>query len=98
MDTLEALKARVEAFTAENMALKAQITSYYNANCALTRELYGLRAIVSTGYQVADRNLFLEAEFARLEAELVEKKKQLADVERCRQEILGILRKFPNRR
>jgi len=91
MDTLEALKARVEAFTAENMALKAQITSYYNANCALTHELYGLRAIVSTGYQVADRNLFLEAE-------LVEKKKQLADVERCRQEILGVLRKFPNRR
>jgi hypothetical protein len=101
-DTVESLKAQVAAFTAENLALKAQIAGYYNANCALGYRNSQLEQVGMTALGVAERNDFLEGEVVRLEDALTASKKEiaetLADTERIRQKILNALRDLPQRR
>lgn len=101
-DTIESLRAQVAAFTAENLALKAQIAGYYNANCALGYRNSQLEQVGATAVQVAQRNTFLEDEVIRLEDALTASKKEnaetLADTERVRQKIHAALRELPQRR
>jgi regulator of replication initiation timing len=101
-ETIESLKAQVSAFMAENLALKAQLTAYYNTNCALGHQNAQLREVGMTAAQVSDRNTFLEEQVVRLEDALVVSEKKLVDAltdtERVRQEVLSALRKLPQRR
>jgi hypothetical protein len=101
-DTIESLQAQVSAFTAENMALKARIAGYYNANCALGYRNSQLEQLGMTAVHVAQRNTFLEDEVIRLEDALTaskkEKAKTLAETECVRQKIHAALRELPQRR
>lgn len=99
METIESLQAQVSAFTAENLALKAQITAYYNANCALGYQNAQLQQVGHTAVVVVEENIALKRENEDLQAKLKQLKGELSRVERARQVIITAVREgLPKRR
>jgi hypothetical protein len=102
MASTDTLEAQIAALTAENLALKVQMTGYYNANCAFVHRNSQLEQIAANAAVVLPRITFLEEEVVRLEDALTASEKRnadtLADTERVRQEIHAALRKLPQRR
>jgi len=89
----------IESLQAENLALKAQIIAYYNANCALGYQNTQLQQVGVTALAVVEENTSLQRENEDLRARLGRANSELSRVERARQVIITAVREgLPKRR